>query len=230
MTSNHLEFFISIWLDRLLGGASSLSPNNWESSNLWSTLKSELGGGDLRSSGSSKDIASHVAFLFINPRSINPHFKATTGCHSRGCFVEHRHKMLHFSITDVLFDITFYQIIAHQRIWTELSCPLSCCMFLELPILMWWWCDIVTGQVEVGEPTVLWLIHHVCMFIPPQIASRRKHSQMRDICRTFMQLLKSATLPQCYICDCHEIWRSSGASLTDELRVSLKPQCFLGVV
>ena len=59
---------------------------------------------------------------------------------------------------------------------------LSCCMFLELPILMWWWCDIVTGQVEVGEPTVLWLIHHVCMFIPPPGESIHKRE-------TFVELL-----------------------------------------
>ena len=147
MTSNHLEFFISIWLDNLLGGASSLSPNNWESSNLWSTLKSWVVViFDLRSSGSSKDIASHVAFLFINPRSINPHFKATTGCHSRGCFVEHRHKMLHFSITDVLFDkVTFYQIIAYQRIWIELKLPCLAACFLDCQFL---WDDVTLWLVR----------------------------------------------------------------------------------
>ena len=72
----------AIWLDLIRSSPTMIFLRqiieSRASSNLWSALKSGVGVGNLGSiSGvGSKDIASHVTFLFIKPRSINPQFKA----------------------------------------------------------------------------------------------------------------------------------------------------------
>ena len=62
-----------------------------------------------RSAESSKDIASHVTFLFIKPRSINPQFKARPGHHYRMSHLPD-HMFCRFKCRIALCQVMFFNI------------------------------------------------------------------------------------------------------------------------
>ena len=80
-----------------------------------------------RSAESSKDIASHVTFLFIKPRSINPQFKAATT--NTGCHIGRSHVLLPLALAS---NVTSASLSGHVLATSSVvsGCHLNCHMFL----------------------------------------------------------------------------------------------------